>query len=60
MVFITIELPDAQDVKLKMEPEGKFFFSATSGVNKIPYEVDMDLHDKIDVGVCPQLKSQFL
>ncbi|XP_022753791.1 uncharacterized protein OsI_027940-like [Durio zibethinus] len=48
-VFITIELPDAQDVKLKLEPEGNFFFSATSGVDKIPYEVDMDLHDKVDI-----------
>ncbi|XVE60862.1 hypothetical protein DITRI_Ditri05aG0160900 [Diplodiscus trichospermus] len=48
VVFITIELPDAQDVKLKLEPEGKFFFSATSGVDKVPYEVDMDLLDKID------------
>ncbi|XWS24887.1 hypothetical protein CRYUN_Cryun27aG0023600 [Craigia yunnanensis] len=49
VIFITIELPDAQDVKLKLEPEGKFFFSATSGMDKIPYEVDMDLHEKIDV-----------
>ncbi|XWS15331.1 hypothetical protein CRYUN_Cryun35bG0086700 [Craigia yunnanensis] len=49
VVFITIELPDAQDLKLKLEPEGKFFFSATSGVDKIPYEVDMDLHDKVDI-----------
>ena len=60
VVFITIELPDAQDVKLKLEPEGKIFFSATSGVDKIPYEVDLDLHDKVDVDVAPQLKSQFL
>ncbi|OMO89236.1 HSP20-like chaperone [Corchorus capsularis] len=50
VVFITIELPDAQDVKLKLEPEGKFYFSATSGADKIPYEVDIDLHDKVDVG----------
>ncbi|KAK6276866.1 hypothetical protein POUND7_017189, partial [Theobroma cacao] len=49
VVFITIDLPDAQDVKLKLEPEGKFFFSATSGVDKIPYEVDIDLRDKVDV-----------
>ncbi|XVE55082.1 hypothetical protein DITRI_Ditri03aG0132300 [Diplodiscus trichospermus] len=49
VVFITIELPDAQDVKLKLEPEGKFFFSATSGADKIPYEVDLDLHDKVVV-----------
>ncbi|GMY29538.1 co-chaperone protein p23-1-like isoform X2 [Fagus crenata] len=48
-LFITIDLPDAQDVKLKLEPEGKFFFSATSGAEKIPYEVDIDLYDKVDV-----------
>ncbi|PSS00023.1 HSP20-like chaperone protein [Actinidia chinensis var. chinensis] len=46
---ITIELPDAKDVKLKLEPEGKFFFSATSGVDNVPYELDMDLYDKVDV-----------
>ena len=48
---ITIELPDAKDVKLKLEPEGKFFFSATSGVDNVPYELDMDLYDKVDVNV---------
>ncbi|XP_019462167.1 PREDICTED: uncharacterized protein At3g03773-like isoform X2 [Lupinus angustifolius] len=48
-LYITIELPDAQDVKLKLEPEGKFYFSATAGADKIPYEVDIDLFDKIDV-----------
>ncbi|KAL5779005.1 hypothetical protein ACOSQ2_009742 [Xanthoceras sorbifolium] len=48
-VYITIDLPDAQDVKLKLEPEGKFLFSATSGADKIPYEVDIDLFDKVDV-----------
>ncbi|GAB4836176.1 hypothetical protein Ancab_001089 [Ancistrocladus abbreviatus] len=46
-VFITIELPDAKDVKLKLEPEGKFIFSATK--DGIPYEVDFELFDKIDV-----------
>lgn len=50
-MFITVELPDAQNVKLKLEPEGKFYFSATAGVEKIPYEVDIDLFDKIDVDV---------
>lgn len=54
-VYITIDLPDAQDVKLKLEPEGKFFFSATSGPDKIPYEVDIDLYDKVDVNVGAQL-----
>ncbi|CAH2033647.1 unnamed protein product [Thlaspi arvense] len=48
-VYITVELPDAEDVKLKLEPEGKFFFSATSGASKTPYEVDLDLLDNVDV-----------
>lgn len=48
-LYITVELPDAQDVKLKLEPEGKFYFSATAGADKIPYEIDIDLFDKIDV-----------
>ncbi|PRQ22715.1 putative HSP20-like chaperone [Rosa chinensis] len=48
-LYITIELPDAQDVKLTLEPEGKFLFSATAGAEKTPYVVDLDLYDKIDV-----------
>ncbi|CAH8254294.1 unnamed protein product [Arabidopsis lyrata] len=48
-VYITVELPDAEDVKLKLEPQGKFFFSATSGASKTPYEVDLDLFDNVDV-----------
>ncbi|KAK7315394.1 hypothetical protein VNO77_33940 [Canavalia gladiata] len=49
VLYITVELPDAQDVKLKLDPEGKFYFSATAGAEKIAYEVDIDLFDKIDV-----------
>ncbi|KAG8369256.1 hypothetical protein BUALT_Bualt15G0132600 [Buddleja alternifolia] len=48
-LFITVELPDAKNVKLNLDPEGNFFFSATSGADNIPYEIDIDLHDKIDV-----------
>lgn len=48
-LFITIDIPDAQDVKLKLEPEGKFFFSAIGGAEKIPYEIDIDLYDKVDI-----------
>lgn len=50
-LFITVQLPDAQDVKLKLEPEGKFLFSATSGVDKTPYEIELDLFDKVNVDV---------
>ncbi|KAJ4950696.1 hypothetical protein NE237_027528 [Protea cynaroides] len=48
-IYLTIELPDAKDLKLKLEPEGKFFFSASSGIDNIPYEVDIILYDKVDV-----------
>ncbi|XP_057538919.1 co-chaperone protein p23-1-like isoform X1 [Amaranthus tricolor] len=46
-IYITIELPDASDVKLKLEPAGKFFFSAVKDGN--PYEVDIELLDKVNV-----------
>lgn len=52
---MTIELPEAKDVKLKLEPEGKFFFSATSGAENIPYEIAIDLFDKVDVKVSAAL-----
>ncbi|XP_042398313.1 co-chaperone protein p23-1-like isoform X2 [Zingiber officinale] len=45
-VYITIELPDAKDVKLTLQPEGRFYFSATSGAENIPYELDLELLDK--------------
>ncbi|KAM0067048.1 putative CS domain, HSP20-like chaperone [Helianthus debilis subsp. tardiflorus] len=51
LIYITIDLPDAKDVKLKLEPEGKFHFSATttSGADNIPYEIYINLYDKVDV-----------
>ncbi|GJZ39497.1 HSP20-like chaperone, partial [Tanacetum coccineum] len=49
VLFITIDLPDAKDVKLKLEPEGKLYFSATAGADNVPYEIDVNLHDKVDV-----------
>ncbi|KAL2334986.1 hypothetical protein Fmac_016199 [Flemingia macrophylla] len=49
VLYITVELADANDVKLKLKPEGKFYFSATAGAEKIHYELDIDLFDKINV-----------
>lgn len=49
LLFITIDLPDAKNVKLKLEPEGKFYFSATAGSENLPYEIDINLHDKVNV-----------
>ncbi|KAK8969652.1 hypothetical protein KSP40_PGU019554 [Platanthera guangdongensis] len=48
-VYITIELPDAENVKLKLQPEGRLYFSATSGPDSIQYEVDLELYDKVNV-----------
>lgn len=48
-VFITIELPDAENVKLKLQPEGRLYFSATSGPDSTEYEVDLELYDKVNV-----------
>ena len=52
-------MPDAQDVKLKLDPEGKFCFSAVSGTEKIPYEVDIDLYDKVDINVYDEFHYHF-
>ncbi|MQL93924.1 hypothetical protein Taro_026575 [Colocasia esculenta] len=46
-VYLTIELPDAKDVKLKLEPEGKLAFSATK--DGVPYGIDIELIDKVNV-----------
>ncbi|CAA6661942.1 unnamed protein product [Spirodela intermedia] len=46
-IYLTIELPDAKDVKLKLEPEGKFVFSATK--DGVSYEIDIELAGKVDV-----------
>ena len=48
-LYLTVELPDAKDVKVKLEPEGRFMFSATK--DDVPYEVDIELFDKIKVEV---------
>ncbi|KAG0471324.1 hypothetical protein HPP92_015870 [Vanilla planifolia] len=48
-VFITIELPDAKNVKLTLQPEGRFYFSASSGSDNTPYEIDFELYDKVNV-----------
>ncbi|KAF7824802.1 co-chaperone protein p23-1-like isoform X2 [Senna tora] len=46
-IYITVDLPDAKDVKLKLEPDGRFLFSAKK--DEIPYEVDLELFHKVNV-----------
>jgi len=47
-VFLTIELPDAKDVKLNLKPEGHFNFSA-KGSDDLPYEFGLELFDAANV-----------
>uniref|UniRef100_A0A0E0D1F0 Co-chaperone protein p23 n=1 Tax=Oryza meridionalis TaxID=40149 RepID=A0A0E0D1F0_9ORYZ len=48
-VFLTIELPDARDVKLNLKPEGQFIFSAKGPADDTPYELDLELSDAVNV-----------
>jgi hypothetical protein len=49
-VYLTIELPDSKDVKLNLKPEGHFNFSG-KGVDDLPYELDLELFDAVNVEV---------
>ncbi|KAM0938036.1 putative CS domain, HSP20-like chaperone [Dioscorea sansibarensis] len=48
-VYLTVLLPDAKNVKVNLEPDGIFTFSATAGVENSLYELKLDLHDKVNV-----------
>eukprot|EP00249_Psilotum_nudum_P010814 c22782_g1_i1 orf=739-1179(-) len=48
-VFLTVELPDTKSPKVKIEPEGRFTFSAVVGSSDDEYELDFELFDKINV-----------
>jgi len=47
-VYLTIELPDAKDVKLNLKPDGHFNFSA-KGSDDMQYELDLELFDAVNV-----------
>jgi prostaglandin-E synthase len=49
-VYLTIELLDDKDVKLKMKPDGHFYFSA-KGSDEMQYELDLDLFAAVNVEV---------
>ncbi|GLJ31090.1 hypothetical protein SUGI_0622320 [Cryptomeria japonica] len=48
-IYITIELPDANNPKVKVEPEGKLSFSARVGKDQVLYEFGLDLLDRVNV-----------
>lgn len=50
-VFITVQLPDAKNAKVNLEPEGVFTFSASAGAEDHLYELKLDLFDKVNVEV---------
>ncbi|KAJ7550420.1 hypothetical protein O6H91_07G100000 [Diphasiastrum complanatum] len=48
-VYLTVALPDAKNPKVKLEPEGKFIFSASAGPEDYLYVTELDLYDKVNV-----------
>eukprot|EP00249_Psilotum_nudum_P016555 c25881_g2_i3 orf=274-675(+) len=48
-IFLTVELPDTKNPKVKFEPEGKFIFSATAGHDDRLYELELELFDEVNV-----------
>eukprot|EP00249_Psilotum_nudum_P013469 c24347_g2_i1 orf=156-557(+) len=48
-LFLTVELPNAKNPKVKLDPEGKFIFSATAGPDDHLFELELELFDKVDV-----------
>lgn len=50
-VYITLLLPDAKNVKVNLEPDGVFAFSATAGAENHFYELKLNLFDKVNVEV---------
>lgn len=50
-VYITVQLPDAKNVNVNLEPDGVFTFNATAGTGDQPYELKLELFDKVNVEV---------
>ena len=50
-VFITIQLPDAKDANVNLEPDGVLTFSAKAGAGNSLYELNLELHDKVNIEV---------
>lgn len=50
-IFVTVQLPDAKNAKVNLEPEGVFTFSASAGAENHVYELKLELFDKVNVEV---------
>lgn len=48
-IYITILLPDAKNADVELQPEGKLTFSATVGSQDTPFELNLELYDKVNV-----------
>ncbi|KAJ7566744.1 hypothetical protein O6H91_02G116700 [Diphasiastrum complanatum] len=48
-VYLTVELPDAKNPKVTLDPEGKFVFTASAGPENHLYESELELFDKVNV-----------
>ncbi|XP_057439284.1 uncharacterized protein OsI_027940 isoform X2 [Lotus japonicus] len=48
-VYITVQLPDSKDAKVDLTPDGVFTFTASAGAGDKPYEVKLELFDKVNV-----------
>ncbi|XP_009799463.1 uncharacterized protein OsI_027940-like [Nicotiana tabacum] len=49
VVYLTVQLPDAKNPKVNLDPEGIFTFSATAGPESYAYELKLELFDKVNV-----------
>ncbi|GMH25962.1 hypothetical protein Nepgr_027805 [Nepenthes gracilis] len=48
-VYLTVQLPDAKNAKVNLDPEGTFAFSASAGAANHLYELKLYLFDKVNV-----------
>ncbi len=49
LVLIPVSLPDAKNPQVKLEPDGRFTFSATEGSSNQEYSTDLELFGKLNV-----------
>lgn len=59
-VFITVQLPDAKDAKVHLDPDGVFTFSANAGAGNSLYELKLNLYDKVNVEVRYYIYSTYI